>query len=346
MFPLAVFILGGELLPVSAIIRRQQQDPGREILYQSAFTSYTEKPYKLLSTITRNPQIIALGLSQTLTFRSYFFRREDAFYNAGRGVHAAADLSRYLNALPHDSNLRMILFDATNLLYDAAAQDEREQAGVSDMLRMFLSSGWRAAYLDYAEGKFSLGELMRERNITRSIGILALARHAGFRADGSLSRGNTEDILAVKKNARPMSLQIADNISEIENFSTVSPRNLAEVEKFLILCRERNIDVIGYFSPYALEIYRAIQSLPDSHGKEFRLAPVVVTALFKQYGYHFHDLRNLEAIGSSDAELYDAGHLTEKGAIRLLLYLATREPALYPYLDIRMLKNLINKEVF
>jgi hypothetical protein len=344
IFPLAVFILAGELLPVSAIVRRQQQNPGRDILYQSAFTSYTEKPFKLLSTVARNPEIIALGLSQSLTFRSRFFRHEDAFYNAGRGVHSAADLSGYLNAIPRDGNLAVILFDATNLLYDAPAENEREQASAADMVRMFLSSGWRAAYLDYAAGKFSLRGLMRERNITGSIGLTALVHHTGIRADGSLSRGTVAEIMDMRKNARPMALQIADNIPEIEKFSAVSPRNLGEVEKFLALCRERNIAVIGYFSPYAREIYHAIWSLHDSHGEEFRTAPAVLTALFERYHYHFYDLRNLETIGSSDAELYDAGHLTEKGTLRLLLYLTAREPALAPYADIPGIKDQIRRE--
>ncbi|MBI3442684.1 MAG: hypothetical protein HY007_02870 [Candidatus Sungbacteria bacterium] len=346
IFPLAVFILGRELLPVSAIVSRQQQNPGQDILYQSAFTSYTEKPYKLLSTIARNPQIVALGLSQSLTFRARFFRREDAFYNAGRGVYSAADLSHYLNALPHDNNLAVILFDATNLLYDAAVQDEHQQASASDMLRAFLSSGWRAAYLDYAAGKFSVRGLMRERKTTESIGLVALMHHAGFRADGSLSRGTLPEILDMRKNALPMALQVADNIPEIDKFSAVSLRNLAEVKKFLALARERNIVVIGYFSPYALEIYRAIWSLRDLHGEEFRAAPATLAALFERYQYHFHDLRNLETIGSSDAELYDAGHLTEKGTLRLLLYLTAREPALAPYADIAELKKQILKEPF
>ena len=73
-----------------------------------------------------------------------------------------------------------------------------------------------------------------------------------------------------------------------------------------------------------------------------RLYPRDLDTLFNKYGYHIYDTSNLRTLASSDNELIDAVHGSEKTYARLLVYLAEREPVLERYVDVVRVKSKID----
>ncbi|MFA6601238.1 MAG: hypothetical protein WCT02_00020 [Candidatus Paceibacterota bacterium] len=350
LFPFTVFVLSGEFLSAQTVVR-QQNESSQDILYMSAFTGINDKSYKIFQTIVHDPEIAVFGRSRTLTFRSDFFKDGTAFYNAGVPMHKVSELREFLANIPKEAKLKVILLDLSNFLTDERAPEETVRGGeMLTGLKLFLVSGWREVYISYLNKKFSLSGLLREKAILPSIGLNALIRHEGYRKDGSLSRGNAEEIKVIIEKVPNL---IAQNLSGIvagkpvASFdSTADPENLTEIGNFLEASRQRNVYVIGYFSPYAEEIYEKIQSLPGEYGDNIRKVPSQLRAVFSQHGYRFYDLRDLKAIGSSDKELYDPAHPTEKATLRLLVKLAENEPVLGGYVDVPELRKRIVGEPY
>ena len=344
VFPFTVYLLSDEFLSVPAVVRLQQSGD-KEVLYDSAFTSETSAPYKILVITQTDPEVLALGLSRTLTIRSIFFKDPGVFYNAGNAVHIAPDLVTFMNRTASDTRLRVILFDASNLLLDTFSDPVPEQSSAYDAFHQFLVSGWRQVYIDYLAKGFSLEDFFQANNASTSyIGLAALRDHSGSRRDGSLDWG---DDALLEKIRKDIPFQIAGAVSNttLKNEPRLSEQNLAAIEQFLAICKQRGIYIIGYVSPYASEIYQAEQSLNDSAGI-YKTEPTILAAALNKYGYPFYDLRDLAITGSSDAELYNDLHPSEKGTLKLLVYIADHEPKLDDYLDVRSLESKIDKEPF
>lgn len=342
-FPFFVYLWSGEFVSVFKVLDLQA-DPAVNVLYDSGFDAATFVPYKTEGVIRHKPEIIALGLSRTLTIRSEFFRQPDLFYNAGSGIRIAPDLDRFMERTRSNQNLKVIVFDASNLLFDTLSDRIEDQATTYDMFHQFFVSGWRTVYAGYASGSFNLNDVVgRQGTSTYYIGLGALRKHDGFRRDGSLSWGDSERISEIVKDIPGQIVDIVANTT-LKKEPHFSGLNYQAVERFLANSKERGIYVIGYLSPYATAIYRKEMSLDE--GGIYRTEPVILGSLFKKYGYNFYNLKDLATIGSSDGELYDAIHSSQKGILKLLIYLVGREPVLSKYLESSKLKVLMEKETF
>jgi len=348
-FPFAVFLLSGEFLSIPSIIDRQATSPS-EILYYSGFTSASGRSYKRLATEKYDPEIVVLGKSRTLTFRSIFFKDPAKFYNAGVPRDHVSELSEYVNGLRPGNHLKVILIDLSGLLESDTVSPEVQRESTYSLINLFLTSGWREVYSLYFDHKFTLGQILEERKHHPAIGMYALITHSGYRPDGSMSRGNAAEILAIKNQAHAVIEQSVAKINSdghVPGYDiSVSDHSLGGLKNFLALCKEKQIYVVGYLSPYALEIYQSIESMKGQDADRLRSIPPVLSSIFNRYGFNFFDLRDIRLIGSSDDELYDEQHPTEKGSLKLLRYLAAREPHLIPYLDTTSLNHQISSLPF
>lgn len=64
--------------------------------------------------------------------------------------------------------------------------------------------------------------------------------------------------------------------------------------------------------------------------------------IFTRYGFEFYDFSNSIAIGSSDKEMIDGFHGSEKTFLRLFIDMLQRGSFLNGYADKRELENLLN----
>jgi hypothetical protein len=349
-FPFFVFWISGEFVPIPTIIT-QQQGSAKDMLVLSSFNGDNGTQYKSLSAAYKNPEIMVLGTSRTLTMRSVFFKDPNIFYNAGQAIRNGngADLSLFLNKLPVKSNLKVLLLDLTGFREKGSLTGPwAVHEGFFSVIHTLLTTGWRQVYQYYFAGDFSIDQLLENRNNTGSIGLNALVHHMGFRKDGSMERG---DISAVTSQKTALSAVIDSEVENIppgkgffEYEGSLSPQDVKNLGTFLDLCKARGIYVIGYMPPFASKIFSKFESLSGLYGDSFRQAPIILSSLFKKYNYPVYDLRRLSDIGSNDTELYDPGHITERGMLRLLSYLAMHESSLKTYVDVSVLRSKIAQE--
>jgi hypothetical protein len=327
---LLFFIVGRELTPIRDVVLQQQATS--TILYRLAYDDNTF-PYKLAATIARNPEVIALGTSRAMQFRSEFFANPSTFYNAG-GMHNAADYVAFITSLPANSKLKLIIVDAelVFLTSESTPASPHEDVTAYDLVRNFFTHGWRDVYLGYFKGKFTFSSLAGRARESSAIGVAALTTDAGFRNDGSYRPDATPfDVRqAALQNQITLALQA---ISSNRNGagSSIVPSHVDDLKRFLALCRTRGIEVVGYIPPIEQEEHDATLVAENSFGETNRAAYGLLTASFTAYGYHLYDVSSLETIGSSDRELIDDGHGSEKTYLRILSYLAKRDPHLSPF---------------
>ena len=89
-----------------------------------------------------------------------------------------------------------------------------------------------------------------------------------------------------------------------------------------------------------------MSTLSDVYGDSYRAAPGVLSVIFEQEGYHFYDMRDISVIQASNKDLYDSRHMTEKGTIKMLIYLSNKEKKLMEYITTSRLQELLTSEAF
>lgn len=335
VYPLAVFWTSGEFLPISEVVARQQGSGEQDMLYESGFSSVPERYYKLLSTRARNPEVIALGKSRITSLSSDNFKNPQFFYNAGRAVYSTSELISFLNAIPSDS-LKVILLDISGMQEDDPETNaDTSEVSVIGRVKSFFSGWWRQIYVYRAQQKYSLHSLMQAEDSSHSIGISSLNNGSGYRPDGSHAWGNANRLVAIKAAAPgEIAAQVARIVSGGGGFEygTTTPRDRVEdLAGFLALCRLRHIIVIGYLSPLPKELYVRMNTLTDAYGHTFREMPLFYKDLFEDYGSHFYDLRDPKLTNTTDSNFYDAVHIDDIAARKVLLFLSAREPFLSAY---------------
>ncbi len=349
VFPFFVYVYGREFTSLKEAIKLQKGNSS--VLFLPAYDQKV-KAFKTLSIASRNPEIIILGSSRVYTFQSSLFKPDIDFYNAGGIGGFAQDFTDLMIRMPKNSRLKVIIAGIDQRLVNPTfvtlgerdnKQNPPEDISLTDRLNNFLAGGWILPYQDYFSGKFSLSQLIRQHRETQNIGISALIDEMGFRSDGSLTRGRT------LKNPDQIKEVITEKVNNIftptmgmYQYNTgISEEGIKLIEEFLLLAHERDIYIVGFTSPYASEIYDKLLSLNNQYTPTMFEIPKRLEILFKKYGYHFYGLDDVRSYGSSDDELIDQDHITEKGAARLLLYVAEHDKIINRYTDIDQLKNLI-----
>ncbi len=344
VFPFAFFALTREFETPSQVLAVQQNSNGA--IYRSAFYDY-DRPYKTLGAIESDPQVLVLGTSRVLQLHASLFKDPSDFYNAGRAISKPSELPVFINALPSNSKVQVIVLAVDQNFLSSAFSSPAEpivQPTHLSIFEFFLAQGWKTAWQYYFQGRFSLSGLIQLNKTSQNIGLTALVEGDGFQKDGSDEESN----IAAQKSQRSSQIQGALDLITPQGSgyffdSSLSQQGLSYIEQFLELCRARNIKVIGFLPPYATEVYQKIDSLHSSYADTMQEEPVALKTLFNQYNDSFYDLSNLSTFGSSDNEMIDSAHLDEQGSARELQYLANHEAALKPYVDMTAIKSILSQ---
>ncbi len=370
-FPAYVFVTSGEGMSTKSVVAAQMSKDS-PILFGAAYGNSTAY-YKLRFLYDFKPNVIVLGTSRVLQFRSGFFTPLEAerpatcrgdeclisFTNAGfnaqrelltgftadtRFLNAGGSISRieqfreFLDKIPRRKEPNIIIIGIDQNFFDPSWRG-RTPVGIDELTvfdspaNVFLNS-WTKIYRDYYRRKFTLADLTDSGKERRAIGLNARRNGNGFRNDGSYRYGYFLDHTDAREDA----------VSEIHNFDRVkttdphlkkAPGTLDEasikaLESFLNVAAERNIHVVGFLPPYPPSVYASLslgrQDFPYIFALFDRLQP-----LFAAHGFSLYDFSNSAAFGSSDAEMIDLIHGSEKTYARLFLKIAETDPKLLPY---------------
>lgn len=343
--PFGVLLKTGELVSIPHVIALQENTE-KLILFGRVYTdSHYDRDYKIESTLIRKPKVLLMGSSRVLGYRSVFFKDKEVFYNAGRSIARTEDLNYFLNKIPETQTPQVIIVSLDQDLFFHKFQEDPFFKTGENTFSLFFKHNWRLLYSDYVHKKFTLTDVLKEQSNMEAIGLNAVVHHKGFRNDGSYYYG---DIINGNSETEARRLELNEQgvsaitpVSCLSNYygETIRPEAITELKNFLEMSRRRNIAIIGFISPYSPGVYDRIQGFRDHCSLAAKELDRVVMSAFNETGTQFVDVSDLKKLGSSDSELFDAGHYSEKLALRLFITLAEANPILKSYVDLSDLRE-------
>lgn len=342
--PFLVFVKAGEFIPVDRVVSLQH-DLKKTVLFGQAYTdSRRDQEYKIKATLARRPEVLMIGTSRVLGYRSIFFKDQDVFYNAGRSINYMSDLNYFLERIPSNQTPRLFILSLDQNFFFDERQPDPEYNSYENVMALFLKHNWRLVYKDYFQHKFKIGDLFQLSDTMDAIGLNATVNQKGFRNDGSYYYGDMVNNSQAEAEAAGRKQEVVSLITP-QSFCTnyygtiILPEVIFELRKFLETSQKRGVTVIGFISPYSPGIYGKIQSFNDACSRAAGNLDQNVGALFAQYNARFVDASDVTRFGGSDTEFFDAGHYSEKLSLRLLIALAEASPELKYYLDVPFLRE-------
>ncbi len=339
-FTFYLFIRSGEAVSIDSIIKRQKS--GEPILLGLAYTNPIFY-YKLHSVLERTPRVLVLGSSRTMQIRSVFFSDVASFYNAGGGVSRLKDFRIFLEKIPRGQEPNLIIIGLDHNFFsarwDASVLDEDsfERYDTYDAAIRIMAMKWPTLYHDWFQNKFSIHTL-KQYDETRRIGLNALMNNNGFRNDGSRL-----DAILMKSTSEEHLRSIIEWDGKF--FSDgINPQALEELSLFLSEARERDITIIGFEPPFAPSLYQDLLRSQEHLGYIFKLEPEL-KPLFQKYGYSLYNFTDALFFGSSDQEMLDAIHGSEKTYLRLFIAMAKVDYFLASLIDIAKLEEALRTSI-
>lgn len=310
-------IYTGETMPLGMVVAAQMGD--QPVLYRPRYEA-RDMTFKLLSTNARHPEVLALGSSRVLQFRSMFFHKDSrAFYNAGAPAWTLRQVEDFLNGLDVDATPRILIIGLDHPWFNDAffTADAAPEAG--DVAQMFFAG--RDFLEDVFKGEsFDINMYLqrREPNLGGlALGLRAIRDGHGFRNDGSEQYG---DFLVAHwlwpQNERQRHMDyVRDGIEMFVYGDTVSETAMARLESALQWCKDHDIYVIAYSPPYMPTLYDTMVE----RGNHTYMAALVprLESLFKDYGFSYFDFSDGEQLGATDDDFFDGWHASERIYIRL-----------------------------
>lgn len=341
----------GEFYPIEHIVEAFLAK--QIVLYGPAYSNARQELQKEM-VIFRKPEILALGNSRVGEFRDVFFNSPDTFYNATGAIGAVSDFKNFLEAVGlYHPKILIINMDHYYFNPDQAKNNVvvrpnpfTTSSRWSDIAveAFFRNGGWWKIYDDYRKHKFTLVDLFtRSFQQEKSIGLRAIAEHTGAQYDGSDYYGKTihspELQSATLRSIHTLAESISPQFGDWYG-SSISQDALAQLQTLLSYCKERNIFVIGFLPPIAHEEYVRIQSFPDASYSSVRAnLASTIEKMYGTYGFEFYDLSDISQLGSSDAEMIDAKHGSEKMFARIALLMASNNAILSSYINTPLLRT-------
>jgi hypothetical protein len=333
-FPITIYYLAGEFISGDDAIKIQQKDPA--IIYGKAYSDETSY-IKVTLLQSMKPDVVALGNSRILTMRREFFDPTISFYNAGGTTPDITSFRKFLTETKiHPKIIIMVVEPAhfNPLLKINTNQNSPLYTKENYVLWLIntINHTWFRFYQDYVNKKIDIEKITKDR--TQSIGINAIMTGSGTRYDGSRSYGTQYNDIRVTKTLIDNEVKNITSKKDTETPQTASGDALIELDRFLELCKNENIYVIGYIPPTPERIIKAYHS-QKQYNYIFETYDKTLP-IFKKYNFQLFDFYSLKSLNADENEAIDASHTSEKVMVRALIYMSKTDS---------VLKNVLSKNL-
>ncbi len=174
----------------------------------------------------------------------------------------------------------------------------------------------------------------------------ALVKDSGYRTDGSMKFGFQMNWKNRKEFIRDA---VFTKIKEIENYDIkdlkqeekIIPQSIQSLTEILVLCKERNITVIGLIPPQPTSILQIFESKGSLYTQSQMNLENQIVEVFSHEKAKIFNLSNVSLIGGNDNEFFDSKHGTDLLYARAFLYMALQDSSLKEYIDVKMLQKMI-----
>jgi hypothetical protein len=299
-------------------------------------------------TLKPRPEVLAIGSSRVLQFRSEMFRVP--YYNAGYTVNAIADYQAFIQSIPREKRPKTLLLQLDQWMFGDAHSPPK--VAVKPV------SFWRDAFQFWAVGNdcFTASRLLcrgdvsfrmiREKKTPVRIGLSAYMNDSGMRNDGSMSYGARivrleHDTIGLQQSEFENTFhRVATGTILFEYGAHANLGSIAALENLLRYCKRNKIDVVGFLPPLPDAVWRKIEKT----GKYGYMREIDSLALpvFRRYGFDFFDFGMLKSVGGADGEMLDGFHGSEVTAARMLLRMS-ENPAISRAVDRQKLLNALDR---
>ncbi len=346
--PVAFAVHMGEALPVRAVVTMQQGE--MPILYGPTDRDPILS-YKLLSTLVRRPDVVIIGSSRVLQFRSQFFDKNPAaFYNAGGEGWGIDEIRTLVEHLDRDHGPKILIvgldqvwFDSDYVSWEEAPILTTDDVGVS-FSRLIPST--RKLIDTLIAGDVEFGDVLDPHEWLHNqagLGLDALQGARGYRNDGSHQEGDLLQNPTLGDLARKHDIEKApEGWRQFVQGNDVAEPMLVQLDSFLQMAQDKGMTVIGFGPPFMPTIYHIMidggktEYLPKSAAQ--------IEALFARRGWHYFDFTDPTGIGGSDKEMYDGWHSSELLSLREYIAMLKALPeALGAYSDVQALEDIAAK---
>jgi hypothetical protein len=332
-------IHSGEAMPLAMIHAIQEEHPG--VAYQPNGRD-TIFAYKLMGVQRRRPEVIMIGSSRVLNFRSGLLTRmQTQFYNAGMSGMQLGEVAAFVNQLTPDTAPRILIVGIDRYWLNAAYNDSLEPSTLPTgqlppelWLRLA-----RGVIQELLSGRFSISELLAARNPStgeRALGLRAIKSGFGYTADGSRLR------IHEARSPEEMAQMLQENgqtAKVIQPGDSISDAALATLEGMLDHADSLGITVVGVSLPLMPDVYNHLES-SDRHGYLRQLSEAL-PALFAEHEQTYIDLSNPAPFDVTSDDMPDGTHPSDRLSARIFQEIVRAVPALLDYTDPEVLAALI-----
>ncbi len=314
----------GEFLPLGDIVARQQA--GSDI-YGSALHD-DEYDYKLALAKARRAEVMALGSSRMLQLRQEFFRRP--FTNAGRAMSSLREGEEFLAALPADSRPRLMILGVDPWWFNPqrpAYAPRRPRSGLNiGFLHLVADWLWQAKLgIDDLWGVAIEGR--QDNDLTRNpgIGVAAIVRASGYRADGSRDYGRrytAQDPTFDDQGFANTLGRLASADGPFEHGRHAAAARFAQFDALLSELKQQKITPVVILTPLAGRVLAAMTEMGEAFGYVAEVRAYLAGLEIESY-----DFLDPAALAADDCEFVDGFHGGEVVYQRILLAIVEANPA-------------------
>ncbi len=323
-FPIVLNLIvlknAGELSSVESIVYEQML---QDIIYGSA-TNQNTYFYKLALLKSIKPEIVALGSSRVMQLRKEMFNV--GFINAGGAINSVDEAEKFVNDMMKLHKPKIVILGLDDWWFNPhspAANWKNPEVDTSTEItleKILAPIQWiyngKIKFDDYTNLFFS-NETMYASKLFHSnlLGISAIKKESGFRADGSHCYGRM--LTAVNQN----DFQFKDTIRRIDNgvdrFEYAENISNIKWRKMISLIRKleaSGIIVITFIPPFSKTAYQKIEA-----SNKYAYMKVISDLAQKENIYNF---RNPKTLDLTDCYFTDGFHGGEIAYLKLLFNMA------------------------
>lgn len=317
LLPSYVVYRGKEYFNTDEIVNYQLKN---ETIVGFGYKKNTE--YKIRYYLNNYKPVIALGTSRVMQFKKEFFKKE-VFYNLGGVVYKIKDFNKFIDVIPKGKEPKIIIisldqyffnfnFDKVKEIPNYNFLDSREKKidfsfNIKNVIKIYLD-------ILYTK-KIDLKKFKKNTEI----GLNAIFFKEGFLIDGSYRYGGIIDKNPTLEEKLKNSLMKIKNKGErFEMGKEINKKAVEELKNFLVKCKERNIEVIGFLPPYSDNVLDEMKKESGNYAYVFDLYDELKD-VFSEKEYNLFDFTSLKTFNGKQNEIIDGFHGSEVAYLRLFI---------------------------
>ena len=255
------------------------------------------------------PDILVLGSSRAMQFKSYMFHDSLKFYNAGGSINKIRHLNLFISKIQEEHLPKQIVLSIDPWWFNESWDDLKTKQADIDLdkqinpIKVVLKS-WKSIFFDMKDSKIKIHKLFDNKN---NIGLSAKMKNAGFQNDGSYNYGFVDYGVNLEQRS-------TDDILDCENFDDrflpckkINQKAIDELKKFIHYCKLKKINVIGLIAPFPSFINKHIKDNESVYINFTRLAPTL-RFIFEKNDMKFYNFMSLSKNKDEDQLFIDGVH--------------------------------------